>query len=536
MADPLEALRQQPAQGQKVADDNFEAYRRPLLFNSVNCADCHPKKKDSDFRLSLSGFVDNPYKGLDALKKGLPGEDAELAALFKPLTPEQQKAVAKREAERFEKEDPIEKTIHVLSRMPGNFALQFTDKKLSVQTDFARLVESVPTVTLDDNSRKILGGVKQLSLEGNTFTMDLTQKQSLPINRDIPLLGKVKELGIGDGKQQVRFDVDFDKNAQRVAVKHIEGIAINLDCGKSLSIHELSLDTSGKTPMLMVNIDNPKECPIKGGYLEKNWPKTITVPLPLDSVLPGMDANFVKGLVKTLADAKTALENKDASMFLSGIGDDGIRGKLQGMLKGITSITKKGDTFEITRNNGVITQDFNGPDVRVSPRVTFTVGRDVDAPSIRNIQGIDFSAPLPSQLGLGDRFTIGLKGIELGPKTADGRRLTVSTDNVLDKVTVSLDKDMKPKTDGDGNWAAGITVKNPLAAEGRYNRLSFNLPFDKNGQPNMPASDVLEIARRATAQGVDFSISGAGMAILSDAAGTASDVARVVEWIKGWFD
>ena len=287
--------------------------------------------------------------------------------------------------------------------------------------------------------------------------------------------------------------------------------------------------------MLQLNIDNPKEKP---SYVnEKLWPKTITVPLPLDNVVPGMNADFVKGLVKTLADAKTALDNKDGSMFLSGITDQGLHDKLQAMLKGVTSVTKDGDKYEIVRNNGEVKQDFGGPEASVSSRVSFRVGKDPDRPSITDIQGINFSAPLPADLKLGDRFSISLKGVELGPKAQDGSRtLTVKTDNVLNNVTIRLGADMKPITDADGNWSAGVVVKNPLATDPNNDRLRFDLRFDKNGQPNMKASEILDLTSRASRQGVDLSLAGGGMAVISAASGAAADAAKVVEWIRGWFD
>ena len=62
--------------------------------------------------------------------------------------------------------------------------------------------------------------------------------------------------------------------------------------------------------------------------------------LPMQLLKP---ADFLKGMVKTLSDSKTALQNKDASMFLSALPDENVRTKIQDMLKGLISIDKDGE-------------------------------------------------------------------------------------------------------------------------------------------------------------------------------------------------
>jgi hypothetical protein len=101
-----------------------------------------------------------------------------------------------------------------------------------------------------------------------------------------------------------------------------------------------------------------------------------------------MNADFLKGMVKTLADSKTALQNKDASMLLSGLPDEGIRTKLQEMLKGLTGIDRNGDTFTVRRNNGVTEHDFGGPKLSVSPTLSFKLGKNPDSPTVTDIKGI----------------------------------------------------------------------------------------------------------------------------------------------------
>jgi hypothetical protein len=52
----------------------------------------------------------------------------------------------------------------------------------------------------------------------------------------------------------------------------------------------------------------------------------------------------------------------------------------------------------------------------------------------------------------------------------------------------------------------------------------------------MKPSEILDLTSRASSQGVDLSLAGGGMAVISAASGVAADAAKVVEWIKGWFD
>lgn len=229
MADPpVEVFRNpQPQPNDRfINPDKLNLYRSPSP-----CYTCHGGDRGKDnFKLDLRGF-DNRFNGFDRLQ----GKDDDAKLLLALM---EQNRGGKGAQERFEKGDSIEKTLTVLSRMPDKFSLQITDNKLSLKTNFAQAVEAVPTVKLDDNSRKILGAVKELSLQGKTFTLDLSDKQSIPINRDTPL-GKVTDLSIGDANKQVKFDVDFDKDSQRVALKNIQGIAIKTEAGKSIAINGL---------------------------------------------------------------------------------------------------------------------------------------------------------------------------------------------------------------------------------------------------------------------------------------------------------
>jgi hypothetical protein len=466
------------------AEPSFDNSKLRLYTNPGVCASCHPKEKDYNFKLDLTPLDFGSFPK----HREIPVKAATEIKVVAD-TPELR---ANRDSEKFKRADPVDKTATVLSRLPEKLTIDFSGNKLTVQTDFAKLAEATPGVQLDPTSKDILSSIKQLSLNGDTFAMDLKDSAKLPINKEILLLGKVTDLNIGDAQKQVKFDVAFDaKNPDQVSFKNISGVSLGRDGRSSLAIHELTIDTSQEKPRLIVTIDNPLKFP----------KDTMSVPLPLASVVPGMDTDFLKGMVKTLSDSKAALQKKDASMLLSGLPDEGIRTKLQEMLKGLTSIDKNGDTFTVRRNNGVTEHDFGGPKLSVSPTLSFKLGKNPNSPTVTDIKGIDFSVPLPSELQLGNRYSTALTEVSLGAKYGDNRNVSVRTSGMIDSVSIRLNKDMVPQTDGGGNWKINVRMVNPLDLK-QADKINLSLRIDKDGQLNMTAGEIVDIVSNATRRGV----------------------------------
>ncbi len=429
-----------------------------------------------------------------------PAEMFIAAPLDKPV-----EVKAKTEAEKFEQADALTKTSTILGRLP-NFKITFTDKTLSVETpDFAKLIEATPGITLAADVRDVVSSVKRISFSADDkFTLDLKDVAKLKIDRNVPLLGKVTDLVVGNAQKQVKFDVDFDpKNGDKVSIKNISGIALALEGKNPLAIHSLALDTSGDKPRLKVTVDNPVSRPRL--IDEKNWPKTVPATIDLDALAPGMNADFFKGMVKTLADSKTALQNKDASMLLSGLPDEGIRTKLIDMVKNLKRIEKDGDSITIEREGGATEHQFGGPTLSVAPLISFKLKTAGGGIEVKNISGITLSTQLP-QVGLGDKFSVGITGVSLSPKYGDSRALTISADKLVDSVKIRLkDSDLLPATDANGDWRLDIRMTNPLDVAGTA-KVNVPLKFNQAGSLNMTAGEIASVARDVVQSGAKSNI------------------------------
>ncbi len=412
---------------------------------------------------------------------------------------------AKTEAEKFEQADALTKTSTILGRLP-NFKINFTDKNLTVETpDFARLIEATPGITFAPDVREVVSSVKRISFSADDkFTLDLKDVAKLKVDRNVPLVGKVTDLVVGDAQKQVKFDVEFDPaNADKVSIKNISGITLAVEGRNPLAIHTLALDTSGDKPRLKVTVDNPVTRPKL--IDEKNWPKTVSTTVDLETLAPGMNADFFRGMVKTLSDSKTALQNKDASMLLSGLPDEGIRTKLIDMVKNLKRIEKDGDNITIERAGGATEHQFGGPTLSVSPLIQFklkTIGGGI---SVENISGITLSTQLP-QVGLGDKYSVGITGVSLSPKYGDSRALTISADKLVDSVKIRLkDSDLLPATDANGDWRLDIRMTNPLDVAGTA-KINLPLKFNQAGSLNMSAGEIATIASDVVRSGAKSNI------------------------------
>lgn len=433
----------------------------------------------------------------------------------------------KSESEKFQQADPITKTSTVISRLP-DFKMSFADKKLSVETDFAKLLEATPGIDLGADLKGIAGAAKKITLDGDKFTMDMNGVARLKIDRDIPVVGKVTDLRVGNDDKQFKFEVESDpKNPGLVSIKGISGLSLERQGKEPLAIRELTLDTSKEKPTIKVTVDNPLQKPswMKGDFL-----KTVSMTIDLDSVAPGLNADFLKGMVKTLSDSKTALLGRDASMLLSGLPDEGVRTKLVDMLKGLQSVEKKGKELTLIRDNGVSEHNFGGPRLQVSPVIRCEIDTAGGGIDVKKIQGVRLVTALPAQAGLGSEFSVGLTGVSLSSKYNNGafRSLTVSADKLVDSVRVKLNSgDLMPATDGNGNWRLDVHMTNPLDLDGRA-KIFLPLKFDQTGSISNSHAEVASMAAHVLESGARANIANVGNAVDQQAAQLAGTAARIL--------
>jgi len=271
----------------------------------------------------------------------------------------------------------------------------------------------------------------------------------------------------------------------------------------------------------MVTIDNPKE---RSKFIdEKYWPKTITVPLPLDQVAKGVDTSALPSVILALADVKQVLQDRDVSRIMGTTGDAGADGLIKQLASGLTSIEKRGEQITINRDNGNAKLSLGGPDITVAPTVSFKLKGDGNSVKVTDITGLDITLPLPAQLG--NRMTTPLQEVALGSKDFRGNRdLVIRTGRLLEVVRVNVDSNLQPVKDAQGNWAATITMPN-LAVKGDLSqKFTFKLKLDARNNINMSASEVASIVGDAAWEAKDLSLYGAATVITSGVAKGASGV------------
>ncbi|HEY9783876.1 MAG TPA: hypothetical protein V6D17_00650 [Candidatus Obscuribacterales bacterium] len=490
-----ELMRQQRLQDERVKTDPT------AFFGGVKCYECHPRKEKY---LDVAPLDFSRFELLGTRRNDL------LQMAAKPETPEERE---RREAERFKVESPFEKAIHVFQRLPEKAALTLGDKTLKIETDFAGVLEAIPGTRLDSRTKDVLKSAKSLSITGDQISLSFDKPQSIAVQVETPLVGKITEIKLGKPEARLSFDVALDpKEPKKLGLMNVKGLSLVLADGKEIGIHELTVDTTTGKSLLWVKCDNP---------LAK-WPKVVNLPLPLESLAPELGADFLRHTLQTVADMRSLLQTRDFSPYLASIPDAGLRDKIGSMLKNVTSITKNGANITVRRKDGPTVHDMGGPQLSISGTVSFKVGGSPYAPKLQNITGVDFSVPLPSELDMGTRFSTNLTGIELDEANrSGGRTLKVTTGNMIDSASVYLNSQMVPATDGGGNWNIDMWMKNPLAAR-PGSRLYVPLRIGTNGNINMKASEIADIVSRATDQAVDLSPEGVVFWGVSKASGIAS--------------
>lgn len=505
-----------------LAEDN-DFRRRAVFVDSKECMRCHPPRNQKlDFTPLDFGRFNDP--------KGGKVNDADLLKAFArakaPETDEQRQA---RELEQFNKFKPHEKAISVFSRLPEKAKIEIGKENLSIQTDFAKALEAIPGIKLDPTARDVLGSIKSLSLSGDRFQAQFAAEKKLALGMDVPLIGTLKELRLSDKEGKLNFDVDLDsKDAKHVGLKNISGLSIVKEDGKEIGVRAIKLDISGSAPKLNVTIDNPGTKPER--LPEALWPKTISVPIPLDKIAPGLSPDFVGGLIKTAADLRGVLKNRDFSGFLGAITEDGLRNTVEKLLNGVSKIEKNGNEVTIMRDNGMLNHDLGGPTLKISSMLKFRLGSDPAAPSIRDISGIFVEVPVPAELKLGDKMLTSIRSVDLGYAGAGGNRdITITTDSPLERINVRLNSEMQAVKDGAGNWNVNVRVPNILSDNAR-DKLNLSLRMGSNGNLNMKTSEILDIVSRASGQAADLSFSGAGNAVICVGTRVISGIADFFGW------
>ena len=493
-----------------TAGQNLFRDSMPPMMKIGVCASCHPTRPDAgNYKLDL--FDGN-------------GGNA-MARLFKEKveTPQEKDARVERE---FNNAPVEEKLLTVFSRLPEKAAVNLGKDSLSIKTDFAKAIEAVPGAHLDDVSRKALSSLQSLSLNKDAFTAQFAGEQSIPVNRDLPLLGEVKDVKLSNANGQLNFDLKLDGNG--VQMNNIKGLSLKMANGRELAIHDLRLSVDGKgSSNFKITFDNPGTKPDM--MPQALWPKTISVPVPAEQIFPKTDSATLSGLLKACAEARNVLNDRNFSPYLANISEQGLKGTVEKILSGASKIEKNGDQLQITRNNGEIAHDLGGATLKVGESVSFRLGADPKAPSVSDISGVSVAVPLPSELGIGDGLE-SVKSVSLGRCDYSGARdLQIKMGPIVDNIRLTLGKDMQPAKDSDGNWNVGLRVQN-LLSNSAGDRISMQLRIGPDGNLNMKPSEILDIVSAATGQAADFSFKGAVKAGVS----LETKVISTAAWLFGY--
>jgi len=474
------------AQAQQRAEENLRQdgfQRQPqLLLQQGNCIRCHDRGPglgrpiDRPFldvpRLNIKGFDDVPQKPVDA---------AELE---------------RRVVEKFKNQPIIDQAVTILNRLPQKVDITVDKDKIAIATDFAKALEAIPGVKLDDEAKGYLSHVKSIAFENGKYKIQLDK--AIPFGE-----------GFGSLGPEISFEVKYDPSKKDgVGLKNVKGVTV-----LAMPVEELSVITDGGKHVVKA------QCDVFGRKVHKD----------IDLAKFNCNGELLKQAIGQLAEYQPMIQNRDFGKFTNEI-PEGFRNTITDMLKGVTSVSKDGDTFKLMRNNGVTKFDFGGPTISVSPEVSFKLGANADTPAIKDLRGLTVSIPLPEKLEMGSKYITNIKGVSLGFAERDGgRSLRIDADNLIDTVRVSLDKNFHPRKDGGGNWNLGLGGNNPLSPDGRKDRMNLNIRMGADGQVNMKASEVLDIVSDLTWQASDRSITGVSL-------GYSSVITRVSSWISSWFE
>lgn len=487
-------------------------------FGTVNCADCHPKKNDT--QLNLDGVI-------------YPGERLHRQKGLDFLTTVAKADVKKPSGkEIFEAAPPEEKLATLINRLPENLQLQLKEKNFSLTTDFKKLAEIMPGTALSSQAEQVLSGLKSINIDGRGETKICLKldKQSLPLTGSVPILGRLKEINLADERGQITGSLQTtisQDGASKLRLGDLQGISITLvknEGTTSVPLRWLELQKDKDKTTLSVGLESPYS------LIGEKKP-VIPVSLPLEKLEGGQGIQNLADNLHRLKDMENLLKTKDVGFLLQDLPEKAtaFKGTIATFLSGIETISKKDDTITILRNSQV-KHNLGGVDLVLNPCLTLKFGPSNRAPSIDKLGGVTVILPVPSELGLGDNLPVPIDSLRLSPKYGGQRDLTLGTGGIVaDYVRVKVDGNMQAVTDTDGNYQVRTRLMNPLGASNR-DKLNLNLRFDQQGRLNMLPSELLDIVSAASAQGADLSLSGAGKVILSGGA----KMAATAGWLFGY--
>lgn len=468
-----------------------EAYDRvPLMMGQGNCVRCHDRGG------GMGRPLDDYYKNsslLDFNKPlGVKGFDAP------PGKPLDAAEIERRVVEKFKTQPIIDQAVTILNRLPDKVAINVDKDRISIATDFVKALEAIPGVKLNDEAKDHLSKVKSIGFENGVYHIKLDKKINFAD-------------GLGSLGPDLSFEVKNDTTKpDGVGIKNIKGLTI-----LGMPVEELSVCTDGGKNAISA------KCDFFGKKVEKD----------IDLNKFGLHAELLKQAIGQLSEYQPMFQKRDFGRFTDQI-PEGFRTTISEMLKGVTSVTKDGDTFTVKRNNGAAKFELPGLTATVGGDVSFKLGKNADEPSIKELKGVSVSIPIPEKLSeyLGDKYSTNIRGVSLGLSDREGgRRIRVDADGIVDQVAVSLTKDFKPRTDGAGNWNLNLRGNNPLSPDGRKDRMDINLRVGANGQLNMKLSEALDIVSDLSWQASDRSLTGVSM-------GAASVYSRVAGWVSSLFE
>lgn len=527
-------LAQQPRgdNNRTIADDNVDPRlnRQALIMMRPGvCASCHPHKEEFSKPLTLDyGFYGKGFdKGFD---KGFGNLSRAGADKPKTLSPQEREEAEKRQ---FNNAPVEEKIAQSLLRLPDKLSIKIDDKSLSIKTDFLGLAKMVPGTEIDPGTGKILGSLKELSIQhekdASKVSLEFNSAQTWKLDKvSLPMLGKISELKLTDKEGKLNFNLKTETlkdGATVVKIEHIQGLKLATENLGDMQINALRLtNRAGKLGLEFA-----------AGPVPKDGAEPFYLPFPLASVAGDKDLSSIAPMLSKVADFEKLIKSRDLSPLIENLPADasGFSETITKFLSSIESVEKNGRDITILRKNGTVKQDLGGAELSISPVVGLRLGSRANAPSLDKISGVNVAVDVPSQLGFpNNKMNVPIESLTMSTRDSAGRRtVSVGTagSQVADYVSVRLDGNMKPVRDSNGDFYVNTRVAN-LLSENSRDKLYLSLRFNSSNQLDMKTSEVLGIVSRASAQGADLSLAGAGKALIAD----VTAVGAGISWLFGY--
>ncbi len=373
-------------------------------------------------------------------------------------------------SKKFEQGSSLEKTLLTISSLPSDMSIVAKPGQLKLSSnDFSKVAETIPAATLDKTFRDILVGLKSADLNGSSVKIEGEAKVPVPLpggmsaeavikNPSFKIVPDAKDgnvirledisgisigkLGVGGDIKQVTFSLLADEQGQK---------SLQIEIPKPEHKKAKPFDVFGK---LEAKIGNA----LNSAVLDEKT--TIRIPLATAE-----NAAVVERAFSNLRDWSKAPDKMNPADLAAGIAGIDLKTALGKALDGITSINKKGDALEITRDKAS-KQEIGGLPIDIDQTIKAKIESSDKSLKISGIEGISMSLPVPAELakavGLPQPFKANLKELSISEAEKDGSRtLTVKTDSLLESVQIKVDRDLKPiAADKLGNISLDLTIKN----------------------------------------------------------------------------